>query len=50
LTLIENVDDVRQKSLLALETVQWSQTGDLPALRVIVDNIIPIMNQYSNAD
>ncbi len=48
LTLIENVDDVRTKIILALRdrSVQPG-TGDRPALQVIVNNIVSILDLTS---
>src|SRR6267154_863424 len=48
LTLIENVDDVRAKiTLAARDRSMKPRTGDRPALRVIVENIISIMDSAS---
>ena len=50
LTLIENVDDVRTKIILApRERSAEPGTGDRPALQVIVNNIISILNLTSGA-
>jgi uncharacterized protein len=48
LTLIENVDDVRTKIILApRDRSAEPGTGDRPALQVIVNNIISILNSAS---
>ena len=45
LTLIENVDDIRTKIILAFRDRSAKPgTGDRPALKVIVNNIISVLN------